>query len=208
MNTVRPDHCSIVLLAAGMSVRLGTPKQLLLYRGKSLLRLSIEAALGTGLQPLLVVLGANHKLLENEMKGMEGIRLVMNKEWKEGMAASIRCGVEEALKTKPDLEGLMIMVCDQPYVSTVLLKSIFYAQQNSGMPVVAANYQHHAGVPALFHKSFFNKLMELRGDTGARKLLKENANQVDLVPFPGGGTDIDTREDYLKLNALKEGRKE
>ena len=197
------NHCAIVLLAAGMSSRLGSPKQTLIYDGKTLLRHSVEAALGTGMQPVLVVLGANHTLLEKELDAIAGIRIVVNKGWEEGMASSIRCGVEAALQLEPRLDGLIIMVCDQPFLNTALLKELFQTQQKTGMPVVASSYRDNPGVPALFHKNFFNNLLALKGDTGARKFLKDQAGLVHLVHFPKGETDIDTMSDYTELKELK-----
>jgi molybdenum cofactor cytidylyltransferase len=199
------EHCGIVLLAAGMSGRLGTPKQILVYEGKTLLRHSVEAALGMGLQPVLVVLGANHSIMEKELESLTGIRIVNNKEWEEGMASSIRCGVEAAMQMEKTLDGLIIMVCDQPFVNTELLQALFLTQKKTGLPVVASSYRDNPGVPALFHKSYFNQLLSLKGDTGARKLLKDQAEHVALVHFPKGETDIDTIEDYTKL---KEKRRE
>jgi molybdenum cofactor cytidylyltransferase len=67
------------------------------------------------------------------------------------------------------------------------------------MPAVASQYGDRAGTPALFHRSLFPRLMELKGDTGARKLIAELGNQVSLMPFEKGIVDIDTKEDYRKL---------
>jgi molybdenum cofactor cytidylyltransferase len=207
LNSVRLNHCAIVLLAAGKSGRLGSPKQVLEYNGKSLLRHSVETALGTGIQPILVVLGAGHALLEKELESINGIQFVINEGWHEGMATSIRCGVEAALKQDPALEGLIIMVCDQPFVTTELLNELFQRQQTTGMPLVASHFQDNPGVPAFFHKSFFSKLLELKGDSGARKLLKGQSDLVALVAFPGGEIDIDTMNDYTELKELKGGRR-
>ena len=203
MNTVRLNHCAIVLLAAGISGRMGTPKQVLVYEGKSLLRRSVEAALGTGIRPVFVILGANHVLLEKEMENIKEIRIVFNHGWPEGMAASIRCGVAAAMQLEPDLDGLIMMVCDQPFVSSELLEELLHTQHQTGKPVVASSYLDKPGVPAFFHKSFFSNLMALQGDTGARKILKDQAALVALVPFPEGATDIDTISDFNGLNKLK-----
>jgi molybdenum cofactor cytidylyltransferase len=207
LNKVRLNHCAIVLLAAGRSGRLGTPKQILVYEGKTLLRHSVEAALGTGMQPVLVVIGANHRIIEKELNAEAGIRIVVNKGWEEGMASSIRCGVEAAMQMERGLDGLIIMVCDQPFVRTELLQTLFQTQQETDMPVVASSYRDNPGVPALFHKSFFNKLLSLKGDTGARKIMKDQAGLVQLVDFPEGETDIDTLNDFKELTELKKERR-
>jgi molybdenum cofactor cytidylyltransferase len=199
------NRCTIVVLAAGRSVRLGTPKQILVYNGKTLLRHSVEAALGTGVQSVLVVLGASHLEMEKELEDVKGVLIVNNKDWREGMASSIRFGVERSMQLEPALDGLIIMVCDQPFVTTELLNELFHVQRETGLAAVASSYQGNPGVPALFHKTFFKNLLALKGDTGARKLLKDQASLVALVNFPKGETDIDTMSDYSALLELKEG---
>ncbi len=206
MKKFQLDHCAVVLLAAGKSDRLGTPKQMLVYRGKTLLRRSVEAAMGTGLEPVFVVLGASHSTMEKVLEDLKSVRIVNNKGWEEGMASSIRCGVEAAMRMEKVPDGLIIMVCDQPHVNTELLQSLVLTQQKTGMPVVASNYRDNPGVPALFHKSFFNRLLLLEGDTGARKLLKEEAEFVSLVDFPLGEADIDTMKDFNELKEKGEKR--
>lgn len=197
MNKVLVKHCGVVLLAAGKSERLGSPKQLLMYNGKTLLRRSIDAALESGMKPIVVVLGSHAELLQEELRSDENIQIVPNPDWQEGMASSIRCGVKEAEKSEAD--GLIIMVCDQPFVNSSLLTNLLQTQNQTGLPAVASRYGDHLGVPALFHKSYFEKLKELQGDSGARKILKQNISNVATVDFPEGAIDIDTNDDVAGL---------
>lgn len=196
MNKIRVNRCGIILLAAGQSSRMGNPKQLLEYKGRTLLLHSVDSAIATGLTPVIVVLGANRQLVEKELVSKEGLMIIFNSDWEEGMASSIRCGIKEALEMEPELDGIIIMVCDQPFVGPKLLKKLLDTQRETGLPVVGSHYNSSPGVPALFHKSFFEALLGLRGDTGARKLLKECKNAVAMVDFPEGNIDIDTKEDY------------
>ncbi|MDP4285363.1 MAG: nucleotidyltransferase family protein [Bacteroidota bacterium] len=194
----RVEHCAIVVLAAGMSSRLGKPKQLLVYHGKSLLKHSVDAALQTTMRPVIVVLGANSGAVKKELEGM-GTVVVENEEWQEGMASSLRCGLDAVRKGSTDIDGIIFMVCDQPYVTKSLLDSLLLAQHETGLPIVASSYDGKEGTPALFHKSFFAKLKELEGDTGARKLIQKNEGKVTTVVFPKGVIDIDTITDYEVL---------
>jgi len=203
LKKVRVNHCGLIVLAAGMSSRMGSPKQVLPYKGQTLLGHSVEEAVGTGLQPIWVVLGASQDLLEKELEGKAGIQCIFNPLWQEGMASSIRCGVQTATRFFPEMDGLIIMVCDQPFVDRVLLKALLHTQHKTGMPLVASIYQGHPGVPALFHESFFDALLMLKGDQGARRLLKDEFDRVAGVSFPEGETDIDTIEDYMKLKEQK-----
>ena len=200
---IRVNRSGIILLAAGRSSRLGSPKQLLTYKGKSLLRHAVDAALGSEMTPLIVVLGAHSELLKKELESEKGVQVIINKGWEEGMASSIRCGVNAAMQTSPSTDGLIIMVCDQPFVSPALLKRLVDTQHQTGLPVVASGYHSSLGVPALFYKTFFETLLELEGDTGARKLLKEHKDVVAMVDFPEGVIDIDTENDYHELQDKK-----
>lgn len=189
------EKCVIVILAAGSSARLGSPKQLLSYKGGNLLRHSVDAALETGCQSVLVVLGANFDLMRKELKD-KPVLIVENRAWQEGMASSIRCGLENISKTILRPDCVIFMVCDQPHVNSSLLLNLVKKRRETGLPIVASRYDDKTGTPVLFHKSFFSALMELTGDKGARKLIADNPDKVATVSFPEGITDIDTKEDY------------
>ena len=200
MNSMQPaiKHCAIVILAAGVSTRMGSPKQLLAYKGQNLLRHSVDTALETGCQSVFVVLGANMELLKKELKDKPVI-IIENKNWEEGMASSIRSALQNITGTILRPDCIIFMVCDQPFVNSSLLLNLLEKKQQTGMPIVASSYGDKMGTPALFHKSFFSALMELKGDKGAGKLISDNADKVATVSFPQGITDIDTEEDYELL---------
>lgn len=200
---IKISNIAIIILAAGKSARLGSPKQLLSYKGKNLLRHTVDEALKTGCQSVFVVLGANSELLKKELKD-KPISIVENAGWQEGMASSIRCGLETITNTILRPDCIIFMVCDQPYVSSSLLLSLVDKKNETKMPIVASSYENKSesyrmGTPALFNKSFFPALMELKGDKGARKLIADNLDKVATVEFPEGITDIDTKEDYESL---------
>jgi molybdenum cofactor cytidylyltransferase len=195
---IKISNIAIIILAAGTSSRLGSPKQLLSYKGKNLLRHTVDEALETGCQSVFVVLGANSELLRNELKD-KPVSIVENTGWQEGMASSIRCGLETITNTILRPDSIIFMVCDQPYVSSSLLLNLVNKKNETGLPIVASSYDDKMGTPALFHKSFFPALMELKGDKGARKLIADNPDKVATVSFPEGITDIDTKEDFEKL---------
>lgn len=189
---------AIVILAGGNSARLGSPKQLLRYKGKNLLRHSVDEALKTGCQSVFVVLGANIELLRKELKDKPVI-IVENTYWEEGIASSIRRGLDHITNTLLRPDCVIFMVCDQPFVSSSLLLNLLKKRQETGMPVVASSYNNKMGTPVLFDKSFFPALSELKGDKGAGKLIADNPDKVATVPFPEGIRDIDTLSDYELL---------
>ena len=195
---IKISNIAIIILAAGKSARLGSPKQLLSYKGKNLLRHTVDEALKTGCQSVFVVLGANSELLKKELKD-KPVSIVENAGWQEGMASSIRCGLETITNTILRPDSIIFMVCDQPHVSSSLLLSLVDKKNETKMPIVASSYEDKIGTPALFNKSFFSALMKLKGDRGARKLIADNLDKVATVEFPEGITDIDTKEDYESL---------
>ena len=192
------NGCGIILLAAGPSTRLGKPKQLLQHNGKSLLKNSMEEALNANADSVMVVLGAHSNLLYGEIDKNK-VQLVVNTEWEEGMASSIRIGLKSLLKLIPSVETVIFIVCDQPHLSASLLNELLITHQKTGKPIVASNYGEAIGPPALFHKSFFSELMQLKGDTGAKKIIQQHSSEIATVSFPEGQIDIDSPADYEAL---------
>lgn len=190
--------CGIIILAAGASSRLGSPKQLLRFENSSLLERTIFCATQAELGPVVVVLGANAESLKNAITAKE-LTIGLNNNWQEGMASSIRAGVDKMKDAFPLIEGVIITVCDQPFITSQLLKDLYNKHKGSQKPIVAAAYQDILGTPVFFHRSLFNELNELKGDRGAKQVVNKDNNRVASVPFPMGETDIDTKEDYERL---------
>ena len=188
----------IVVLAAGASVRLGKPKQLLQYEGKSLLQHVLDAAVNSDANPVIVVLGANADLVATEIDKSK-VHVIKNSEWEEGMASSLRIGLKTLQKIFPSAEGVIFMVCDQPHVSAELLNDLINTHLGSCKPIVTCNYGETIGPPAFFHKSLFAELMKLKGDAGAKKVIQQHGDKVATVLFTKGKIDIDTKEDYEAL---------
>ena len=183
------------MLAAGASKRLGQPKQLLPLGDKSLLQHSLETALQANVGPVILVTGAGASVVEKEVHDRK-INVVENTGWEEGIASSIRCGLNALLEITPDIEHAIFMVCDQPFVSVALLNELIDARNTSGGDIIACSYSNTIGTPALFSKNYFPALLGLQGDEGAKKILKQYNESVGVIPFPKGNIDIDTIQDY------------
>jgi len=195
------NSCGIIILAAGASTRLGKPKQLLRYRGKTLLAYSINEAVNSNADAVVVILGKDANLFKNEIDERK-VRVAINASWEEGMASSLRLGMDTLLNDKPYIDAVIFMVCDQPYISSSLLNELIITQQKTTKQIVTSNYGDSIGPPALFHKKYFIELMKLSGDAGARKIIQQNMNDVATILFPEGKIDIDTKEDYDDLTGL------
>lgn len=193
------NKIGVVILAAGASTRLGRPKQLLKYNNKSLLQNAIDAALQSIAGSVVVVLGANAEQVSNEIN-KSGINVLINKEWEEGMASSVRNGLNEILFFNSSTDAVIFMVCDQPFISAQVINDMIALQRKTGQPIVTCNYGEAIGPPALFHKSLFHELMELKGDAGARKIIQRHSSEVVTVLFEKGKIDIDTETDYNNLS--------
>ncbi|AKD04205.1 nucleotidyltransferase family protein [Pontibacter korlensis] len=198
MESPRYPKTGLVLLAAGASTRLGKPKQNLLYEGKTLLQRAIHTANRSLCTRVIVVLSANTSgALPDDLS--KSIFSVQNEAWEEGMASSIRCGLEKVLAVEPEVESCMFMVCDQPFVEEQLLHEMMLAKQQSGKGIVASAYAETLGTPVLFDRKYFKELLSLQGQEGAKKIIMRH--RIDAVPisFPLGTIDIDTVEDYASL---------
>lgn len=186
-----------IILAAGESSRLGQPKQNMLFNGQTLLQRAVDSALQSECKPVIVVLGANNSTI---IPPREAIALY-NKDWKEGMASSIRIAINE-LSKDISVDKAIILLCDQPFVDTTLLNTLIDKQVQTGEPIIACAYSGTTGVPVLFDRSLFAELLLLQGHEGAKKILITHANQVTTIPFEQGSIDIDTPSDYENLIKL------
>lgn len=197
-NEYLMTNCSTIILAAGQSTRLGSPKQLLFYKGKNLLQHAIDTAKQASVRSIIVVLGSDFELLVNEID-TTGLHIVKNEDWQTGMASSICCGINSLKDMALLPDAAIFMVCDQPFVTASLLDDLLEVQKATNQPIVASEYEDTIGIPALFHKSFFPQLLGLRGDAGAKKVMQQYPDSLATIPFPLGTIDIDTSDDYERL---------
>lgn len=185
-----------IILAAGASSRLGKPKQGLLFKGKNLLEISASAALKANCNPVVIVEGAYTKLLLTEK---EGLSVIVNPQWERGMGSSIITGLQEVLRLDPEAGSVIIMVCDQPLITETILNELMKMNKTTLKPLVCGGYGGTIGVPALFEKKYFKKILELSRQDGAKKILLNNLHDLEVVPYPEGSIDIDTTGDYKSL---------
>ena len=199
-NAGRPgDGLYALLLAAGASTRFGSPKQLVRVAGRPLLHAAVTRAAEVAGNAVIVVLGAGASELAPLLRHSPG-SVVINQEWREGLASSIRAGVA---RLPPTCAGVLLLLADQAAVTTDDLKRLAGTWRKQPNRIAAALYAGTTGVPAVFPRILFRELAELRGDAGARALLRRNADRVVRVPMPGAALDIDTPEDLLALEAPK-----
>lgn len=191
----KASHTAVVILAAGASNRMGTPKQLLHWKdNKTLLTHVIEMVSKIDPEELIVVLGANYQKIKKEIGGFE-ITILNNKNWKMGLGSSIACAADYLLKKNK--RNMLIALADQPFITSEYLSSMISEFQPNKQQIIASSYQNRPyGVPALFDASYLEDLSKLSDDHGARFLLKSHESSIKVLKPPGQNWDIDTPKDY------------
>ena len=194
-----------IILAAGSSSRMGTPKQTLRFGGQTLLRRAALAALDAGCRPVIVVTGAHAEQSRGELHGLD-VREVVNNLWDTGLASSVRAGLAALLESDASASAAVLLLCDQPHVTADVVAGLVAAHRATGRPVVASEYGGSFGVPALFGRPLFAELARLEGGSGAKQVINRHAPQAHFIPFPDGAVDLDTPEDYSHLLSAYTGQ--
>ena len=192
MNRASPRHAAIVL-AAGASQRLGITKQLIEIDGEPLVRRVMRAVLITKPSRTLVVLGKNADAIFSAVADLAVTRVdCVN--WAEGMSASLRTGIAQL---NDDCDGALITLCDQPALTTAHLQKLLGSWHEWPKQAIASAYANTLGVPAILPRSWFAEINALRGDQGARDLLRNRTHPVVAVSAPELERDIDHPQDLL-----------
>lgn len=194
-----------VILAAGSSSRMGSIKQLLPFRGKTILDHVIANVRNSALSEIILVLGhCSDKIVQNlDLPGNSSeIKIVINKEYKEGQSSSLKKGLENI---SVNCDGAMFLLGDQPLVTDMIINELINAFEASDLPVVIPYCNEKRGNPVIIAKSLFFRLKSLSADTGARVLFKELEHEIVKVPVNDKAIleDIDTKDDYEKLISKK-----
>ncbi len=190
---MRP-RVACAVLAAGGSRRLGHPKQLVLHRGQPLVRVAALCAWQSRAAACAVVVGSAADAVRHAL-GALPFEILPNEQWAEGVATSVRVAVTWAREAGCD--ALLVALCDQPRLTPAHLDRLIAEHERSGL-AVASRYADKHAVPALFPKSYFGALAELRGDSGASALLN-GSSPVVSIPWPEGEFDIDTADSERRL---------
>lgn len=194
------ESLEIIILAAGNSSRLGQPKQLVVYQGKTLIEHIVSNALKIS-PNVTVVLGSHAKRIEWTLNQAQLFpKIVYNSDWEQGMGTSIKMGVSSLTNKQAPI---MILLSDQPAVKTSLLWQMIHLYQEKKPEIVACDYGGKLGVPMLFSPQVRHELLMLSGDQGARSFLPYYSDTTLTVPFALGVWDIDTPEDMAELMRKK-----
>jgi molybdenum cofactor cytidylyltransferase len=188
-------YLQVLVLAAGASTRLGQPKQLVQIAGRPALQHVLSNAIAVAGSAVTVVLGSQAadmtRLLQHSSASV-----VINRQWQEGMAASIRSGVSAL---SPACDAVLLLLGDQVAVTAADLKRLIAAWNGQDSVLAASVYSGQLGVPAIFPRWCFSELMQLRGDQGAKSIITRHASRLAHVPMPNAALDLDTLEDVAVM---------
>ena len=188
-------NIGIILLAAGSSSRTGQSKQLLEIDGEQLLLKSTRVAVQSESEKIIVVLGANEMAHRKTIEHLP-VEIIANPDWETGMGSSLKKGLRQLLQVVPQLKAALVMVCDQPLLTTEHINKLIQTFTNTNSLIVASHYSGSAGVPALFEKSLFEKLLRVEDESGAKKIIQQHKEAIQTIDFLQGAIDLDTPEDY------------
>ena len=191
------SRVSAVVLAAGLASRMRHPKLLLKLGGRSVIRRVVESASSSGVMETVVVLGHGAEVIAQEIAGFP-VRAVLNPDYASGMASSLRVGLGAV---SPEADAALILLGDQPLVTSEVINRIIGAFESSGNPIVAPVYNGVQGNPVCFARALFPALSALEGDRGAKAIIGEDPNRVEWVAFESDLPlrDLDVEADYDAL---------
>jgi molybdenum cofactor cytidylyltransferase len=191
-----------LILGAGRSTRMGTPKLLLSLAGKTLLARVIDAARASRCDDVLVVVGEGAEAVEREAAAA-GVRTVLNPRYREGMGTSLAAGI---VALAPGCEAAVVMLGDQPCVDATAVDALIDAYRVTRRPIVASRYGEVVGAPTLIARPMFAEAAALSGDAGGRVLIRRHPDLVAHAQLPASAAcDVDTPEEFERLRRLVEG---
>lgn len=191
-----PQSLGLILLAAGSSSRLGRPKQLVSIDGQPLVRRQTQLLEQLAAACTIVVTGAVEAEVQQALDGIP-VQLVHNPNWEKGMGNSLACGIRQLPER---VRGVLVLLCDQWQVDSQDLKSLIDVWSGQPMCAVSAEWNNIIGPPVIFPRSVFDRLSRLKGEQGARQVLRRGKTEVIRVKMEHASQDLDVPADLARLD--------
>lgn len=188
---------TILILAAGRSSRMKRCKLCIKVNGQSLIRRTVTEAIELKDHKVIVVTGAWKELIETELQGLNYTQ-VFNPNWAKGMGNSIACGIRYINENLAS-EYTIISVADQVFIKSEIFKKLIIENRKKRNSIIYSSYEKGSGPPSLFPNKYYEKLLSLDGDIGAKSIVQQSETQS--IKFQKGNIDLDSPEDIQKLNA-------
>lgn len=198
------NNIGAVILAAGLSKRMGGPKLFLPYKGKPLFLQAVETAVSSGLDPVILVVGKFEEQFREYIPSKH-VSILKNDEYQSGMGSSLKHGIN---RLKGNAIAAFVFLADQPFIPSIVPLEIMkqYKQERSkGYLIFQPKYMEKEGHPVLFDADLFDEFRDLQGDIGGRHIIRKHQDQLKVVSFqnPFWGLDVDTPTDYEKIKELE-----
>ena len=192
------DYFSAIILAAGISSRMGKPKQLLEVDGSTMIDHAVQAALDAGIDSPIVVLGANAKEIESRSRLLCRCTVVKNNSYQEGLSTSLKTGLQSA---PARIAAYIFMLADQPLVNGELIFEMIQEFKKTEADILYPEYRGQRGNPVIIRSTLRNRLLLAKGDIGAKFLFTDHTLSIVAYPVTTSAviTDIDTPEDYQNI---------
>jgi molybdenum cofactor cytidylyltransferase len=183
-----------IVLAAGMSKRMGKPKLLMRIHGKPLFRYPLEQSIRYKLDPICLIGGQHMKAFHTEAADLQNVEFIDNPQYEKGMSESLKVGIHNV---KERSDATFIFLADQPFVPDRVIQTMIQ-QYGKGIRIVRPQYQGNLGHPILIDKSLYDEFLVLEGDQGGKEIIKKYKSETSILTFEDSiwGMDIDTEEDY------------
>jgi molybdenum cofactor cytidylyltransferase len=190
---------SAIVLAAGMSRRMGAPKQLLSFGDRMLLDITLENVRNSAAGETVLVLGFAAEEIQRKIS-TGGLSVIINPTYQEGMSGSLRAGLAAV---DPGAQGALIVLADQPFVQPATLNALMEHHQKHRPQIVIPTYRGFRGNPVLLDRSVFSEVMGITGDVGCRAIFGSHTEHIDKIEVddPGILLDIDTACDLEAVAA-------
>src|SRR5580698_10577777 len=168
-----------VILAAGESKRMGSPKALLLYHDKTFLAHLLDITRHPKIGSQIIVLGAGAEAI-SEHVGLDPAMTVINSEWESGQLSSIKAAVK-SIGSKPS-DGVLLCLVDHPLITSALVNELVETFHRSGKAIIVPTFHGKRGHPVIFASKLFPELLAASDETGARSVVWKHASEVHEVP--------------------------
>ena len=193
-----------IILSAGESKRMGTPKQLLPWGKTIILQQVIDNAAASHLEQVILVLGSRAGEIADKITLSPKTHIVINKDYQEGMSSSVICGIKNA---PAGAVAFMLLLGDQPFINPAIINRVLDEYQKSKYGIVIPVYNDKRGHPVIFAAKYKPELLDL-ADQGAKAVVNNHSGDIFEIPLdrPEILSDIDTPQDYQQAKAQAEGR--
>ena len=207
MKNNQQTYISGILLAAGLSTRMGEPKQLLPFRGSTIIQTVVNNMLQAKFDEVIVILGHCADRIQPVINDLP-VKTVINPNYHDGMLTSVQAGVRSIHNiTDCNQFAFSIMLVDQPLISSAVIDNVIDAYISNDKGIVLPSYKNRRGHPVIFNKKYVNEILKLGSDSeGVRTLYKLHTNDIHYVNVDTNAIlrDIDNKEDYKNILSAHE----